>query len=132
MVRAQFRSTEHHRFCCTWWCVVAWELRPSGKRFYYRGRRVGGRVVKEYVGGGPLAVHASNQDGAKRERSEQERATLRERLRQFDAACAPADAALRAVDEATDARLRDAYEVAGFYRHCRGEWRRRKNGRAER
>ena len=129
--RPRHSPSERDRFCCTRWCLVAWELRPSGRRYYYRARRVRGRVVKEYVGGGQLAVHASRTDGARRDRAAQERAELLERLRQLDATHAPVDKALRALEEATDAQLHAAYEAAGFHRHCRGEWR-RKRGRTNR
>ena len=40
---------------------MAWETRPNGKRYFYMGRRVNGRVVKEYYGCGPAAILAEQQ-----------------------------------------------------------------------
>ena len=44
---------------------MAWERRGNGK-FYYRSRRVQGRVVKEYVGGGEAGHQAAAADQASR------------------------------------------------------------------
>lgn len=40
---------------------MGWETRRNN-RYYYRARKVGGRVVKEYVGAGPVAETVAAQD----------------------------------------------------------------------
>ncbi len=45
---------------------MALELRRNGRKYYYRSRRVQGRVVKEYVGGGEQGRQAAAADQAGR------------------------------------------------------------------
>ena len=101
---------------------MAWEKRERGGRYYYRTRRVGGRVVKEYVGAGALAETAAERDRLERERraddARRERAE-RERLAREEAPVAALDAAVTALTRAV-------LVVAGYHQHERGEWRRRK------
>jgi len=52
---------------------MAWEKR-RGNLYYYRVARVNGRIVRRYLGRGPEAVAAANQDAARRA----ERAALRQ------------------------------------------------------
>ncbi len=104
---------------------MAWETRPRGGRYYTRSRRVGGRVVREYIGtvvGGALAA-------------QQDAAARAARLAQTDAAGAARarDEALErdvnAINEVADALMRAALLLAGYHRHHRGEWRRRRGHR---
>ncbi len=100
---------------------MAWETRGNGT-YYYRSVRVGGRVVKEYAGGGLMGLLGAEFDEERREeraaRCEHERAE-RER---WDTLEAPADE----LDELTDALAGVALALAGYRRHDRGEWRRRR------
>jgi hypothetical protein len=91
-------------------------------RYYSRSRRVNGRVVREYVGSGEVARLAARTDAADRERRRAERAALRAREAELDALDAP----LKQLDELADLVARAALEAAGFHRHNRGEWRRRR------
>jgi hypothetical protein len=45
-----------------------WERRERGELYYTRSRKVAGRVVREYVGTGPLAKLAAETDAEERRR----------------------------------------------------------------
>jgi hypothetical protein len=103
---------------------VAWENRRGG-RFYYRARRAGGRVVKAYVGTGPLAAAMADLDGLERTQR------LADEREAFDAVerASAAEEPLGSLCGALDALVADALRRAGYHRHNRGEWRRRRHGR---
>ncbi|QDS98167.1 hypothetical protein [Adhaeretor mobilis] len=46
---------------------MAWENRGNNNRYYYRGRRVDGRTVKEYLGSGEAAERAAAEDEQRRQ-----------------------------------------------------------------
>jgi hypothetical protein len=96
---------------------MAWETR-GGSRYYYRKRKVNGRVRSEYVGAGLGAELAADLDQERHDQAERDRAQL-----QLQRA---ADAAMdRQVDEALDlaAALAGAGLVAvGCHTH-KGGWR---------
>ena len=101
---------------------MAWERRDGcAGRYYTWSRKVNGRVVREYVGAGPLAEIAAERDRLERARradaAGRERAE-RERLAREEAPVAALDAAVTALTGA-------ALVLAGYHRHDRGEWRRR-------
>jgi hypothetical protein len=102
---------------------MAWEARGS-RRYYTRSKRVNGRVVREYVGaaGSPAVELAAAADGLRRlgrEAAARERHAERERHRD-------AEAPLLALCVRTDVLTRAALLSAGFHRHDRGQWRRRR------
>jgi hypothetical protein len=96
-------------------------------RYYTRSRKVGGRVVRQYVGTGPVAELAAQTDALKRERREEERAAWRAKRAQLEALDAPLDE----LNELADLLARAALTAAGFRQHHRGEWRRRRGQRDE-
>jgi hypothetical protein len=104
---------------------MAWERRGTkGRTYYYHSRRVGGRVVKEYVGSGWVGALAEAQvQHSRRQRADAaaERAVWQRDLAETDRALAELDRACH--------RLAEAALVAhGYHRHC-GHWRRRRHGR---
>jgi hypothetical protein len=90
--------------------------------YYYRVRKVNGRVVREYVGGGPLAELAAQTDALLR----QERELKAQELRRQKEALAALDAELAALCEQVDLVARAALLAAGYHQHKRGEWRKRR------
>ena len=98
---------------------MGWEKRERGTRYYTRSRRIGDRVLKEYVGTGPLAELAALQDKAQRlRREEEERAWKRERedLERLDGTAGE-------LCELADLLTRAALLAAGYRQHHRGGWR---------
>ncbi len=102
---------------------MSWETRGD-QRYYYRARKAGGRVVKEYVGAGPNAEIAALQDTLAREAR-----AVTTRVHQAERAGLEAvDGELTDVDDAIEALTRASLVLSGYHRHHRGTWRRRKNG----
>src|SRR5262245_55787564 len=100
---------------------MGWEVRGT-RRYYTRSRKVGGRVVREYVGTGPVAEVAAAADALRQAQRRAEReARLAERAR-WEAALAP----LEGLCLASDLLARAALTAAGYHRHDRGEWRRKR------
>jgi hypothetical protein len=101
--------------------VSPWERRKRGGLYYTRSRREGGRVVREYIGSGPVAVLAARMDALERERREEQAALWRQERRELDAL----DASVDEVAGASDFLVRAALLVSGYRQHNRGEWRKR-------
>lgn len=104
---------------------MAWETRRGRGRYYTRSRREGGRVVREYVGTGPLAELTAQVDALARGERERRRAAeagRREQHRELEAA-------LQELCEGADALARAALLLAGYRQHNRGEWRRKRGGK---
>lgn len=103
---------------------MAWEKRARGTRYYTRSRRVGGRVVREYLGAGSFAEALARQDATAQERRRAQ-ATEEQRLRDSDATLA---ALVDDLIAGTDALAAATLVLAGYHRYHRGEWRRRRQG----
>ena len=101
---------------------MAWETRTRGGCYYTRSRKAGGRVGREYVGAGRVAELAAETDAIEREK----RLRHASALRQEKAELAALDAVLKVLAERTELVARAALLAAGFHRHKRGEWRRRR------
>ena len=102
---------------------MAWQV-VDGRKYYYRATRLAGRPVRRYVGaaGSPAAELAAAADGLRRlgrEAAARERHAEQARHRE-------AEAPLLALCVRTDVLTRAALLSAGFHRHHRGPWRRRR------
>lgn len=99
---------------------MSWESRGGRGRYYTRSRRVGGKVVREYVGRGPLAEAAAATDEAARLAAAAARAEYREDREGVEAARSCSAAA----DEAARAELHATMAARGYHCHDRSTWRR--------
>jgi hypothetical protein len=104
---------------------MAWERRERGGLYYTRSRRVNGKVVREYVGGGVLGELAARMDAADRRRREEEKAAWREERERLEELTSLVDELCQDVETLAQATLL----AAGFRRHNRGEWRRKREPR---
>jgi hypothetical protein len=96
-------------------------------RYYVRKRREGDQVVSEYVGTGPLAEQAADQDAEERLQRQATVAAyqaIRDRARAVEEAMEKFSAALDCLFEAT-------LLAAGYHLHKRGEWRKRHEAKAK-
>lgn len=100
---------------------MGWEMR-NGRLYYYQKVREGGKVISRYLGRGELAVligqfEANSHSVLTAARSfrehEQERAKAKE-------------AELAAYYAEVEAVFQGAMIEAGYHRHKRGEWRKRR------
>jgi len=96
---------------------MAWERRGK-QQFYYRSRKINGRVVRSYLGRGDRAKRAALEDAKKKATREHDRA---ERL-EWEAM----DSQIAQLHQLTKLLSLSHLVNAGFYQHHRGgEWRRR-------
>ena len=96
-----------------------WERRERGGLYYTRSRKVNGRVVREYVGGGVLGELAARMDAEDRQRREEQAAAWREERERLEELAGSVDEYCEDAETITRAALL----AAGFRRHNRGEWR---------
>ncbi len=99
-----------------------WESRERGGLYYTRSRKVDGRVIREYVGGGVLGELVARMDAEDRRRREEEAAAWREERESLEELASLVDALCQDVETLAQATLL----AAGFRRHNRREWRRKR------
>ena len=104
---------------------MAWEKRERGGTYYTRSRKVNGKVLREYVGGGVLGEIAALEDEYERRRREEEAAFWEEERERLEALSAPVDE----LCEAAETIARAVLLAAGFRRHNRSQWRRKRERR---
>jgi hypothetical protein len=97
---------------------MAWEERERGGPYYTRSWREGGRVVREYVGGGLAGRLASESDRIVRERREVRALEEKREREKLEALAAP----VLELEEAAEILARAHLIAAGYHRH-KGEWR---------
>jgi hypothetical protein len=101
---------------------MAWERRGTRRYFYISRRDPGGRVVKQYVGAGAKGARAATSLAvAKAQRQLDRIAVMAERAR-----LRPLDRLVAEFADAADFLLAATLLAAGYHRHRRGRWRRRR------
>ena len=103
---------------------MGWETRRGRGRYYTRSRKVHGRIIREYVGTGPVAELAAQQDAEKRVK----RLAARERLHHGAAQWTGAAAPLMQLSQLLDGLTAATLIAAGYHQHHRGTWRKRRHG----
>jgi hypothetical protein len=98
---------------------MAWETRERGGRYYYRARREGGRVVKEYVGTGEIAEIVAHAEETLRSHRQREAPRWQAELEPLTKLATP----MAELCEAAEILARATLIAAGFRRR-KGEWRR--------
>lgn len=91
----------------------------DGRKYYYRSRRIEGRVVKEYVASGQAAENAAKRDKEARE----QRRIQRKETEQLEAELAKVTQVVEAISERSEVLLAASLLTAGFHQH-KSEWRR--------
>jgi hypothetical protein len=102
---------------------MGWEDR-NGKRYYYRKRREGRRVVSEYIGSGFMGELAEDMDLVDRAENHQARQLWKTTKQSADAIASQA----RQVEKVTQAMTRALLLLSGYHVHKR-QWRKRRDGR---
>jgi hypothetical protein len=97
---------------------MSWDRRG----YYYRSRKVGGKVRREYLGRGPIIEELARLHAEERADRERDRRALAEEAKRLG----ELDARVTELDELTELVARAAMAAAGFHRHHRGEWRRKR------
>jgi hypothetical protein len=95
---------------------------PWERGYYYRKKRIGSRVVSEYVGGGLSGTLAAADDLEAQEQRAQAIASTQAARLEAEAL----DTGIQAADELISAAMFEALEAAGYHRHARGQWRKRR------
>jgi len=98
---------------------MAWETRNGSSSYYYKARKVNGRVVKEYFGAGKLAQAVAGLDRLDREEAAEQAEEQRQERERLDAL----DGAVEEFCRDVDTVMHDALTQAGYHRHARGQWR---------
>jgi hypothetical protein len=102
---------------------VGWSKRGN-LMFFYRRRRVGGRLVTSYVGRGPTAQLAADLEALQRRQREAGWAAQRIEKQRWK----EADTWLLRLTELTRLLVKDHLRGLGYHQHARSEWRRKLRG----
>ncbi len=96
---------------------------PWDKRgYYYRKKRIGSRVVSEYIGRGFMADLDAQADAQAQQERAHDRALMQAQRLEADTV----EAGIAAADELIKAAMSQALEAAGYHQHARGQWRKRR------
>ncbi|MCW5853453.1 MAG: hypothetical protein KIT87_25525 [Anaerolineae bacterium] len=100
---------------------MGWETR-QGHQYYYRARKVNGRVIRDYLGAGPAAQLAADQDAEAHQRRQAQRQADHEERQRLDALAT----SIAELDHAIEDLVHATLILAGYHRHHRGAWRKRR------
>ena len=97
---------------------MSWERRRN-HRYYYRTKKHRGITTREYYGKGTRALQAALED--------REQHTAHKQARQEQQAWDDLETHITTLNRFTTSLSQALLVDAGFYKHRRGEWRKRRN-----
>lgn len=100
---------------------MGWESRKRGGRYYTRSKKIGGHVVREYVGTGRIAEVSAELDALDRQERERAQATVKAERDTDRVKEAVLIDYCKSIDLITEQALREA----GYHKH-KGQWRRKR------
>jgi hypothetical protein len=100
---------------------MSWESH-RGRPRYTRSFRRHGRIVRQYVGSGPIAEFVARSDRLARAARERQRQAAKEERTRWE----QTRATTRALEQLTDLLVTAALMADGYHRHDRGAWRKRR------
>jgi hypothetical protein len=98
---------------------MSWETRNGKGRYYTRSVRIGGRIVREYIGAGVYGECIAADDARARAERADQAAAARAEIEHL----ADLDELVAASARSAQVVASEALIAAGYRRHQRGEWR---------
>ena len=102
---------------------MGWEFHGQ-RRYYTRSRKANGRVVREYIGGGAIGELAAAADALRHVERRIARAARQAEQARLEEALVPSLQLWQVAELVARAELL----LAGYHRHDRGKWRRKRHG----
>lgn len=109
---------------------MSWETR-NGNRYYYSAQRIGGRVVKRYIGHGEGGATLAAMDWGYRAQARLQRYEEQRPIIELMARLHRWERRGIAFCEKVDKVMRVSLLSAGYHQHKRGEWRKRRKATGE-
>lgn len=103
----------------------------NGRLYYTTSRRVNGKVKREYVASGALALYAYERDQVLRREAQEARQQQEAQWRQEREAADALDEAVNAVCDGATGAFRTVMDAAGYHQHARGQWRKKRPEKQE-
>jgi len=98
----------------------------NGNCYYTRSHRVNGRVHREHISSGSMALLDAGFDEVERMEAREVKRQEQERWQEERKAAEALDATVNLVCDSAAAMFRASMEAAGFHQHSRGEWRKKR------
>lgn len=105
---------------------MAWETRGRNS-YYYRKRRVAGKVLSEYIGRGPAAEAIASMYAEERQERNTKLHALKKEKSEFEFLDSQAVQSISVIKRMVEGFL----ILAGYHKH-KGQWRKIRNGKNQR
>ena len=108
---------------------MAWEHRGNNK-YYYRKKRLGKRVISEYVGRGVVAELVAASDVMNRNQRKMERKSTDLTIQNFNRTFLYSDKMIENYENKADTVVKSYLILNGYHQH-KGEWRKARHDQKE-
>ena len=100
---------------------MAWQIRPGRRPVYFRSVRIGGKVVRQYIGSGPEAERIAAADAQRRAEGKAKVEMQKTERARLETTATP----LSDFSAQLELLMRAELLAAGCHQHAHCEWRRR-------